>query len=59
MASVDRTRGHSLRLHQESGRLDVRWNFFREMIVKCWNWLPREEVESLSLQVLEKAGCGT
>lgn len=39
--SVDRTRGHSLRLCQKSFRLDIRRNFFIEMIAKYWNWLPR------------------
>ncbi|RMC10050.1 hypothetical protein DUI87_12847 [Hirundo rustica rustica] len=53
-AATDRMRGHSLRLHQEKYRLAIRKKFFTERVIRCWNSLPGEVVESPSLDVFKK-----
>ena len=45
----NRTRGHSLKLHKQYARLDVRKHFFSCRVVDLWNSLPEHVISATSV----------
>ncbi|GAB0181377.1 hypothetical protein GRJ2_000603000 [Grus japonensis] len=50
---MEKTKGNGYKLHQERFHLDIRNNIFTVRTINHWNNLPRDVVESPSLEVFK------
>ena len=54
VSNSDRARGHGFRLCQGLLKLNIRKKLLSERVTKYWHRLPREVVQSSSLEVFKK-----